>query len=60
MLAFHVSDMTDSGCVKAITGALHDLDAAATVKPAPWLRRCAIPASPQQKTNLKRGSNGGQ
>lgn len=28
---FHVSDMTCSGCVKAITGAVHDLDAAATV-----------------------------
>jgi copper chaperone len=31
MLNFHVSDMTCSGCVKAITGAVHDLDAAATV-----------------------------
>ena len=28
---FHVSDMTCSGCVKAITGAVHDLDAAATI-----------------------------
>lgn len=31
MLTFHVSDMTCSGCVKAITGAVRDLDAAATV-----------------------------
>ncbi len=28
---FHVSDMTCSGCVRAITGAVHDVDAAATV-----------------------------
>ncbi len=32
MLNFHVSDMTCSGCVKAITGAVHDLDATATVE----------------------------
>ena len=31
MPSFHVSDMTCSGCVKAITGAVRDLDAAATV-----------------------------
>jgi copper chaperone len=31
MPSFLVSDMTCSGCVKAITGAVHDLDAAATV-----------------------------
>ena len=31
MLDFTVSDMTCSGCVKAITGAVQDLDAAATV-----------------------------
>ena len=29
---FHVSDMTCSGCVKAITGAVHDVDASATVE----------------------------
>jgi len=29
--SFHVSDMTCSGCVKAITGAVRDLDPAATV-----------------------------
>ena len=31
MAQFRVSDMTCSGCVKAITGAVQDLDAAATV-----------------------------
>ena len=31
MPQFRVSDMTCSGCVKAITGAVQDLDAAATV-----------------------------
>ena len=31
MAHFRVSDMTCSGCVKAITGAVQDLDAAATV-----------------------------
>jgi copper chaperone len=31
MQTFHVSDMTCSGCAKAITGAVHDLDAAAKV-----------------------------
>ncbi len=31
MPSFHVSDMTCSGCVKAITGAVHDLDAMAAV-----------------------------
>ena len=31
MPSFQVSDMTCSGCVKAITGAVRDLDAAATV-----------------------------
>lgn len=31
MLAFTVSDMTCSGCVKAITGAVHAIDAAATI-----------------------------
>ena len=28
---FTVSDMTCSGCVKALTGAVHDIDARATV-----------------------------
>lgn len=32
MQAFTVSDMSCSGCVKAITGAIHDVDAAATVE----------------------------
>lgn len=31
MPSFHVADMTCAGCVKAITGAVHDLDATATV-----------------------------
>lgn len=31
MPSFHVADMTCSGCVKAITGAVRDVDAAATV-----------------------------
>jgi copper chaperone len=31
MQTFHVSDMTCAGCVKAITGAVRDLDDAATV-----------------------------
>jgi copper chaperone len=32
MAIFRVSDMTCSGCVRAITGAVHDLDAGATVE----------------------------
>ncbi len=31
MLKFHVPDMTCGGCIKAITGAVHDIDAGATV-----------------------------
>jgi copper chaperone len=32
MTTFRVTDMTCSGCVRAITGAVHDLDASATVE----------------------------
>jgi copper chaperone len=31
MPVFRVPDMTCSGCVRAVTGAIHDLDAAARV-----------------------------
>ena len=31
MANFRISDMTCSGCVRAITGAVHDVDASATV-----------------------------